>query len=379
MLTMIVKATEYCNANCAYCAVRDKENKRERMSIETLRVLLERVAEYLEADAARRVTVTWHGGEPALMGAEFYRAVDLLGRERLRGNTQRLVHIIQSNITALSDEIAESWRDLGVRSVGTSFEYAPHVRGFGPSVDSDSYAKHFFGGLQTLRRHGMEAGVIYVVTARTVEAPIETMILLGNLLGKACRGRYRINPLYEEGEASREVSKHLAVTPEQFGHFLGRAYQFWHPRRHILDGVAPFNGIYEALRGNHRRLGCEDAGICGETHLGIGVRGDIFQCGRALDNDVLRFGTIFERSLAEVILEHPVKQELVSRPSVLRDSECAGCAFWDYCHGGCPIDSFVYHGDWHHKTHFCRTKQIVIGEYALPIHQRERRPDAVST
>jgi uncharacterized protein len=372
MLTLIVKATEYCNANCVYCAVRDKEQKKERMSMEMLRLLIERCREYLERDPSRRVTTTWHGGEPALMGTDFYRAVRELQGELLGDDAPRLGHAMQSNITLMDDEIVRSLKALGIQSVGTSYDPTPGIRGLGPTCDSAAYTREFFRGLEVLHRNQMGAGVIFVVTSLVVDRPVESMIFLGNLLGNRFRGHFRLNPLYLEGEASKDVNRGLGITPEQFGHFMGKAYEYWVPRRHLLSQVAPFSGLFRAVCGEPGMLSCEEAGVCGNTHLSISAVGEVFQCGRAMDNGALHYGNIKEKSFDE-LFEHPVKRALIGRSSTLRDGACKTCELWDYCHGGCPVDSFIYHQDWQHKTYFCRAKEVFLAEYVLPIHERMGR------
>lgn len=372
MLTLIVKATEYCNSNCVYCAVRDKESKQEKMSIDVLRKLFERIGEYLAADAERRVNITWHGGEPALMGVEFYTAVELLQQEILGLDAPRLRHTMQSNLTLLTDELVKVLKRLGVTSVGTSFEYLPGIRGLGPERDSDLYAEQFFRGFEVLRRHDLGAGAIFVVTSRTVHAPVEAMIILGNLFGKRYRGHFRINPLYLEGEASKAMNRDLAITAEQFGHFLGKAYLHWYPRRSVLTNVAPFATLRAAVDGEPVHQSCEEAGVCGNTHLSVSASGEVYQCGRAMDNLALHYGNIKAQSF-EALFQHPVKRELMGRSDQLRATECAGCPVWAYCHGGCPVDSFIHHSDWKHKTNFCATKQLFLGDYVLPLHEQVRR------
>lgn len=372
MLTLIVKATEYCNASCIYCAVRDKETKKIKMGVPLLRTMMERIRDYLQVSPERRVHVTWHGGEPALMGAEYYAAVRALQQEVLGGAAGRLGHGMQTNLTLMTEEIADELVGLGVKSVGTSFDWMPGIRGVGPERDSAAYERQFLAGFEVLRSRGIAAGAIFVVTSRTVDKPIETMIFLGNLQGNALRGHFRINSLYREGEASKDMAADLAITPEQFGHFLGKAYQWWYPRRRSLIHVAPFAAVRAAVEGEPASLSCEEVGVCGNTHLSISPSGEIFQCGRAMDNDVLRFGNIKDVSFDDAFAT-PLKRDLVQRPAHLRLGECAGCELWDYCHGGCPVDSFIYQQDWRHKTNFCRARQVFLGEYVLPLRDAARK------
>jgi uncharacterized protein len=345
--------------------VGDKSKKPERMNLESMRLFWRRVAEYLRADRRRVVNVTWHGGEPTLMGVDFFNAARCMVQEEIGADANRLSHGMQSNLTLLDDELIEELRLLGLRSIGTSYEYFDGLRGIGPGTNSKEKKRRFFEGLARVRRHDMSVGVIYVVTSRTVDEPERAMIFLQNLLGKTGFGQFRINALYREGEAMRPTKADLAVTPEQFGNFLGRAFLHWFPRRRLLAGVAPFQGIYLAMTGNPAWLSCEEAGRCGSTHLGVTPTGEVFQCGRSIDNDSFHYATLETHTFDEVF-ETADKQQLIERSRCLLDTQCKECPIWEYCHGGCPIDANIYHGDPYHRTFFCESRRIFLQQYVQP-------------
>lgn len=367
MITLIVKPTEFCNADCTYCSVAEKPEKKKRMSLATLEKLMERIREYLAPDPQRRVGITWHGGEPALMGVDFFKTAGILQKEVLGADAHKLQHSIQSNLTVMSDELAECYVELGITSVGSSYDLSPGVRTIG---DSDKYNRKFFRGLEIIHRHGIGTGIIFVVTSRVVDRPVETMIFLTNLLGKRARGHFRLNPMYMEGEALLQ-EHNLSITAEQYGHFLGKAYQYWYPRRHILCGVAPFAGLSQIVDGIPTQMSCEEVGSCGDTHLSVAPNGDIYQCGRAMDNNILNYGNIYNQTF-EQTFDMPLKKSLMRRSSKLRVSDCASCDLWEYCHGGCPIDGHIAYHEWQHKTYYCGTKHILFPKYIYPLHGKER-------
>ncbi len=71
-----------CNFDCAYCYYRCKANSSGRISDD----LLERfVCEYIAGQEEDTVTFNWHGGEPALLGLDFFRKVIQLERKYANG------------------------------------------------------------------------------------------------------------------------------------------------------------------------------------------------------------------------------------------------------------------------------------------------------
>ena len=100
-----------CNLDCSYCFFLSKEmlypGSRFRMADEMLEDYLRQL---IEAHAGvPEVTIAWQGGEPTLMGLDFFRrSVEIAGRHLLPG--QRAVHTIQTNGTKLDAEWAEFFR-----------------------------------------------------------------------------------------------------------------------------------------------------------------------------------------------------------------------------------------------------------------------------
>src|SRR5438876_11683040 len=91
-----------CNLDCSYCFFLSKEmlypGSRFRMADELLEAY---VRQLIEAHSrVPEVTIAWQGGEPTLMGLDFFRrSVEFADRYLRRG--QRAVYTIQTNGTLL--------------------------------------------------------------------------------------------------------------------------------------------------------------------------------------------------------------------------------------------------------------------------------------
>jgi uncharacterized protein len=93
-----------CNLDCKYCFFLSKEmlypGSRFRMADELLETYIRQL---LESQPGPEVIVGWQGGEPMLMGLDFFmRSVDLVERYRKPG--QQVTYTIQTNGTRLDDE-----------------------------------------------------------------------------------------------------------------------------------------------------------------------------------------------------------------------------------------------------------------------------------
>ncbi len=96
-MLFIVKPTAACNGACVYCSAHQQDPRAlGRMSSEQLALLLERIEGWAVRARPRRLAILWHGGEPLLMGADFYREV-LRHTASLEDRTgMRLHHIMPS-------------------------------------------------------------------------------------------------------------------------------------------------------------------------------------------------------------------------------------------------------------------------------------------
>jgi uncharacterized protein len=73
MPLVILKATEKCNSNCSYCDVVRKDGTGRSMPIDVLETVFRRVNEYLIAFPGEEVELNWHGGEPLILGTDYFR------------------------------------------------------------------------------------------------------------------------------------------------------------------------------------------------------------------------------------------------------------------------------------------------------------------
>jgi uncharacterized protein len=357
MATLIVKCTTRCNSNCIYCEAIHAKHVCKDMSLQLLEMVFARIDEYLRAGSERTVTFTWHGGEPLLLGADYYRAARDV-QDRLCADTKpRIRHCMQSNLTLLNEQFIAPLKQLGLTSFGSSYGPELHVRGFGANRDSIAYNRALFRGAAIAERNGMGWGFIYVVTKQSLADPIGLFNLLANLRpGQS----FSMNPVIVTDERNRD----LAITPAEYADFLGALFPYWLRHRDRFSEVQPFESYYQNIVHGKRHLGCVDSGQCHGHHLNIDPDGGLSQCGRSEERGIMNWGSIIDTSIDEALARG--REAMSGRVDVLRDGECRGCGAFSICHGGCPIDSFLSWSDYAHKSHWCETRKRFLKQYFLP-------------
>jgi len=217
-----------CNLDCSYCYYLSKEllypGSRFRMASD----LLENYTrQYIEAQRVPEVTFAWQGGEPTLMGLDFFRlAVQF--QEKYQRPGMHIQNTLQTNGTMLDDEWCSFFREHHFL-IGLSLD--------GPGAMHDAYRVDKGGkptfdrvmeGVALLKKHGVEFNIFTTLHAANVDHPLEVYHFLRDEVGTQF---IQFIPIVEmEKEASlQEVDRvtSRSVTGRQYGDFLIAVFDEW--------------------------------------------------------------------------------------------------------------------------------------------------------
>ncbi|MDP9383135.1 MAG: anaerobic sulfatase maturase [Chloroflexota bacterium] len=368
-----------CNLDCEYCYFLSKEmlypGSRFRMANELLE---EYVRQYIEAQRVPEVTFAWQGGEPTLMGLDFFRlAVKLQQKYRRPG--MRILNTLQTNATILTDEWCEFFREHGFL-IGVSID--------GPRELHDTYRvdkggkptfDRVMAGVSLLRKHRVEFNVLTTLHAANANHPVEVYRFLRDEVGTAF---VQFIPIverendsgFQEGEEVTERS----VTARQYGEFLCEVFEEWVRRDVGRVFVQIFDVALAAWVGERAGL-CIFERTCG-TALAMEHNGDVYSCDHYVE-PAYRLGNITQIPLIQLVGSE--KQRAFGRAK--RDSlprYCLECEVRFVCNGGCPKDrilqtpdgepglNYLCEGYRRFFNHIDRPMRIMASEL------RQRRPPA---
>ncbi len=121
---LVLKVTSICNLNCSYCYVFNKgdfsyEKEPDFVEKEVVEKTLWEIERYCKKNAIKTFEIIFHGGEPLLIGKEFYRRFVYLARERIR--SAELIFTLQSNGTLITEDWCKLFNELGI-CVGISLD-----------------------------------------------------------------------------------------------------------------------------------------------------------------------------------------------------------------------------------------------------------------
>jgi uncharacterized protein len=337
-----------CNLACSYCFFLDKEllypGSPFRMTDEMLETYIRQL---IAAHRTPQVTVAWQGGEPTLMGVEFYRkAIKFQEKYRKPGMTRikdmRFENTMQTNGTLLDDEWCQFFKENDFL-IGLSID--------GPREVHDAYRMNKGGqgtfdkvmrGLRLLQKHGVDTNILTTVNRINADYPLEVYRFLRDEVGTDwVQFIPVVERVDEQGltlvQEGSQVSER-AVRPEQFGRFLTAIFDEW--VRHDVGQV--YVQTFEAAVRNW--MGLASSGMCVfDATCGAGLalehNGDLYACDHYVEPDY-KLGNINDTDIIDLVASDSQFKFGQDKLDAL-PQQCLNCQVRFACHGECPKNRFA--------------------------------------
>jgi len=353
--TLLIKPSgSDCNIDCRYCFYKGRPAEfgqgRQRMSEETLARL---VRDYLRLGFPI-AGFAWQGGEPTLMGVEFFeKAVELQKQHGKPG--QEISNTLQTNGVALNDRwcrfFAENRFLLGVSIDGPE---RFHDRYRLDHSGAGTFAK-VMRGIECCKRHGVEMNTLVLLNDQNVGHPDE----LFDFVVENDLTYLQFIPCIERDEATGRPAG-FSITPEQYGDFLCRLFDLWCDYGPEKLNVREFDSLTSFfVLGRHSV--CTYSTHC-EGFLVVEHNGDAFCCEFFVEPE-WRLGNVAETPLAE--LAAAGKKRAFARKKASLPKKCLDCCFLKVCRGGCLKDrARLAEGPSNRESYFCDAYRQFF-DYAL--------------
>jgi|YelNatPaOPRAMG01_1025707.scaffolds.fasta_scaffold24200_1 uncharacterized protein len=337
-----------CNLDCRYCFYLEKENLYPGKSNWAMPddVLESYIRDYIRAQNVPQVSFAWQGGEPTLLGVDYFRKVVELQKKYADG--KRIENAFQTNGILLDDRWGEFLAENRFL-VGLSID--------GPQKLHDRYRVDKGGqptfarvmrGLGYLKKHGVEFNTLTVVQRHNSQHPLEVY----RFLREHGSGFMQFIPIVERisrtsdpnglvlispGAAGPANVSDWSVEPLQYGKFLCAIFDEWVRNDVGRCFVQMFDVALESWMGYPASL-CIFRETCGAA-LAIEHNGDLYSCDHFVYPEN-RLGNIMETSLS-VLVNSPQQRKfgLDKRDTLPR--YCRECEVRFACNGECPKHRFT--------------------------------------
>lgn len=323
-----------CNLDCEYCFYLAKEALYPGSDFRMPDDMLERyVAGLLEAHAGLpEVVVAFQGGEPTMMGLDFFRRVLELEQAYVQPG-QVVLNTLQTNATLLDD----SWGEFLARHdflVGVSID---GPRDLHDAFRVDKGGKPTFdrviAGLDVLKRHGVEWNALTVVNSLSAGRGREVYRFLRDDLGAQF---VQLIPIVErdgDGVSGRTVDA------DAYGQFLIDVFEEW-VRNDVGDVfVQSFDTALAHWMGMPELGICVHQETCGRA-LALEHNGDVYSCDHFVEPAHLVGNLADGRTLLQIV-DSPAQAAFGAAKRDTLPQYCLSCDVRFACHGGCPKDRLI--------------------------------------
>ncbi len=337
-----------CNLDCSYCYYLEKEKLYPgtvdfRMSDE---VLENYVRQYIESQPGDYAVFAWQGGEPTLLGVDFFEKV--VNLQQKYGNGKIIENSLQTNGVLLDDAWCRFFREnnflIGLSIDGPKELHNAHRVNKG---GKGSFAE-VMAGLNLLQKHRVEFNTLTVVQRDNASSPLE----IYRFLKQAGSSHMQFIPIVERLAAKQSPHGQNMVKPdyagearvspwsvgaEHYGDFLIAIFDEWVRKDVGSVFVQLFDVALEAWMGMPSSL-CVFRPTCGDA-MALEHNGDLYSCDHYVYPQN-RLGNIMEEGLAKLAASE--KQRAFGRDK--RDAlprYCRECDVRFACHGECPKHRFI--------------------------------------
>lgn len=349
---MIKPGGSLCNLDCKYCYYLDKAElyggREPRMNENTLELL---IRNYIESCDIPEVTFNWHGGEPLIMGLDFYKkAVEL---EYKYANGKIIHNTLQTNGTLITPEWAEFFAKNEFL-VGISIDGPEHIhdRYRSSKAGEPSFYK-VMSGLRNLLYCGAEFNTLTAVSKASDGCGLEVYQFLKSIgsrymqfLPVVEKVKYKAKnnkidkssrPTIVNPDAPSDGIGNWSISDIGYGKFLCDIFDYW-----VKNDVGRyFVGMFDATLAGWCGAPpgtCVHAETCG-GNLTVEHNGDVYVCDHFVYPEYL-LGNISNKSLRELAgIQGALSFGLNKKRNLPK--QCINCKWLKLCNGECPKHRFA--------------------------------------
>lgn len=357
---MIKPTGAICNLGCTYCFYLHKEEllgspSKFRMSDEILEA---HIQQYIEGQDRDQVVFSWQGGEPTLMGLDFFQKVVAL-EQKYKKPQQRVENDLQTNGTLLNDDWGAFLKQhnflvgLSIDGPRELHDYHRVAKDGRPTFDK------VFAAAQMLHRHRVPFNALCVVNRVNAKRPLDVYRFLKNEVGPR---EMQFIPCVEPKVFKQTAPQHWdpaslpvqdspaahpghpdsvvtdwSVDPDDWGTFLCKIWDDWYRRdigkvfvNHFETAVAQWGGQDSQMCVYHE--------FCGKG-VALEHDGSLYSCDHYVYPEY-KLGNILETSSSRLVFSEKQRRFGFDKFHSL-PQQCRKCEFLFACNGECPKNRVI--------------------------------------
>ncbi len=350
-----------CNLDCQYCYYLSKAGLLDIKSGSRIsdEVLEEYIKQYINAHNYEEVIFSWQGGEPTLLGLDFFKKVVAL-QKKYAGSDKRIENDLQTNGTLLNDDWCKFLKKNNFL-VGLSIDGPKNLHDYyRKDKNGNSSFERVYNSAKLLKKHNVLFSTLSCVNNVTAKHPLEVYRFLRdkikpsrmmqfipiveprefrntapqhwNVENMPMLGDKRINPEHPDS-----VVEPWSVSPDDFGNFLCTIFDEWREKDFGKQFIHYFEAFAESWLGRINPL-CTHGPMCGKG-VAMEHNGNLYSCDHYVYPEY-ELGNIMDLRIENMVFSY--KQEMFGRcKEALLPQYCRTCEYQFCCFGACPKDRFI--------------------------------------
>lgn len=350
---VIAKPTRVCNADCQYCSsppLEEMGNAWEpEWNFEKFKFYFDKIYPAMISGAYW----IWHGGEPMLMGPDFYLKCHEYVQEKIKQEGRVVYFSMQSNLLGYS---TQKWYKVFAEvfqgSISTSFDPDETQRTI--KGNAKTYSRVFKRVLKNILDDGFRPMVIGVYSEETAHF-MEKMYDWSCSLGEQAFP-LRFNYCHPTGRLEHDGE---AISPITYADNLIKMYDRW-----LEDApgftITPLDQMFKKVIGMDGEGHCPWTKKCGGRFLEIEPNGEVYNCSEFADlGNKYCFGNLNDNmTVTQLLNSRPAL--LIKRRALQLPNSCSQCEHFNDCEGGCMRDAALYEHGLYGKFHYCESWKMVF-------------------
>lgn len=348
---VVAKPTRVCNANCSYCSSPPLEEVgydfEPEWNIELFKNYFDKIYPFM-AEGSYWI---WHGGEPMLMGADFYQQSFDYANTLMKKTGKKIRFSMQTNLLGYNEKWKAVFENVFEGSISSSYDPDETNRTIKGSWEN--YSRIFKRSLSKCVEDGFYPMVIGVYSENNAHKMLDVYEWSKSLKEKSFPIRF--NYCVPTG---RSVNKEEIISPDTYADYLIKIYDKW-----ITDvpdfTVTPLDQMFKKTIGADGLGHCPWTKSCGGKFLALEPNGDVYNCTDFADlGEEFKFGNILVDNVPNLLNSKPALQ--IKKRSFNLPESCIKCEHFIECEGGCARDSYLFNNDLYGKFYYCKSWKRVF-------------------
>lgn len=328
MLTVILKGTNACNLDCAYCSLGEKTDL-GMLTADLLENILDYICRVCRVRKESMFQIILHGGEPTLVPTSVYRTAFNMIKRRYPDIEIKVS--MQTNAFHISNKMLDFLKEYHVK-VGVSIDGSKEIHNAERrSKNHSATYETVINNIELLLDNQIEVSCLMVLTSEGLRADYSYIHYFER------KGLHlKINPLLDYGEVYKNT--YLSLAPGDYAEYLIGLFEYIVSNEIDVD-VSPIDKYLRSVVYRMPMTECTYNPKCNTNFLCIDYQGNIYPCGKFADSEHFLLGNI--KSAPERMEETDLMKQLLSRRGSCKPQDCKLCKYVSKCNSGCSAETAI--------------------------------------